>query len=583
LVLAEHGRDLHVRFAIEEGAPTLLTHISVDIQAEPAKQEELCTTVLKALSGALDAPELATRDPKMKEPCAATATTLRYRSDDVAATTEKLRDLLYQTGRPRAQVELETVPNGPDRMSAHYKLRRLDEVRVGKIVIRGNFKTRESVIREQLGLREGTPLTRSARDEGIANVRRTGLFDAVNIEFPDLCGVDATSRTCASGSAVVNGVLRVEERFDHRAELELVAGGSTYQGLFGGATLAMRNIAGLGLVWTINATVGTKITELESQFQIPEWLAPLPFRTELTGLYRQQDTPRFGVLTTEGASVSLAHQFQRSHSASEDARVITWNILRYDFRLRTREVDAIRTIGANQDSAQVAVSTRTSSLGMAVVWDQRVDRNGQLSPLAPEGGFLAEAAISYAESAVIGQDTFVKLAASGSKFWTIRENLLLRWDLRIDWGIPLGGAVLLPEVERFFAGGDSTVRGYSDDRMATELIQVGVPPIGSNLTQIRIIPAGGNIRGLGSLDGQMKIYPIPGGFLAGALFSDLGMITNTWASTKLEDFRPSVGMGLRVLTPFGVGAIEYAVPLRPQLGDDPRGRIHFYFAARAQF
>ena len=54
---------------------------------------------------------------------------------------------------------------------------------------------------------------------------------------------------------------------------------------------------------------------------------------------------------------------------------------------------------------------------------------------------------------------------------------MLRADLRYDQGIPLGGAVLLPEVERFFAGGDSTVRGYDDDRLATELVQVGVPPL----------------------------------------------------------------------------------------------------------
>jgi hypothetical protein len=37
------------------------------------------------------------------------------------------------------------------------------------------------------------------------------------------------------------------------------------------------------------------------------------------------------------------------------------------------------------------------------------------------------------------------------------------------------------------------------------------------------------------------------------------------------------------LTPFGIGAIEYAVPLRVQLGDDPTGKLHIYFAARAQF
>jgi outer membrane protein assembly factor BamA len=42
-------------------------------------------------------------------------------------------------------------------------------------------------------------------------------------------------------------------------------------------------------------------------------------------------------------------------------------------------------------------------------------------------------------------------------------------------------------------------------------------------------------------------------------------------------------MGLRWISPFGIAALEYAVPLRVQLGDDPRGKLHFYFAARAQF
>src|SRR5207249_4051793 len=119
---------------------------------------------------------------------------------------------------------------------------------------------------------------------------------------------------------------------------------------------------------------------------------------------------------------------------------------------------------------------------------------------------------------------------------------------------------------------------YSDDQMRTEIVQVGVPPIG-NLSQIRVIPAGGNIRVLGSLDAQLRIWKL----LAGALFTDTGMITNQWSTVGLNDIRPSVGMGLRALTPFGIAALEYAVPLSPELGDDPRGRIHFYFAARAQF
>ncbi|MEP6863704.1 MAG: POTRA domain-containing protein [Deltaproteobacteria bacterium] len=583
LMLAQRGGDLYVRFTIDEGRATQLSRIALEIQAEPKQQAQLCTLALAELASELGEPQFAKRDTSMGDACAATASNFAFRDSDVAATRDRLRDYLYSLGRSRAVVEYEAKPLGPLRVSAQYKVRATEELRIGKVVIRGNFKTRESIIRRQLGLKEGALLTSDALANGARQLRNTGLFDAVNIELPDLCGPQATQATCTSGSSVVNGVVRVEERYDQSATVDLIGGYSSYNGAFAGAEFAMHNLGGLGLVWTVNATIGTKITDLETAFQIPKWLvpewSPFAFRTDITGLYRQQDTPRFGVLTTEGASLALTQQWSRQRSGKTPARVLTLNLPRYDFRKRTREVDALRPIGTNQDESQVAVSTRTSSVGITFDWEQRTDRKGNLNPLSPEDGFRFEASAAYAESFLLGQDTFVKLSTTGSKFVSIGDNLVLRGDLRGDWGIPLGGAVLLPEVERFFAGGDSTVRGYSDDRMATELIHVGLPPLGSNISQIRIIPAGGNIRVIGSLDAQQRIWKV----FAGALFGDAGMISNTWGSVTSNDIRPSVGMGLRAITPFGIGALEYAVPLRPQLGDDPRGRLHFYFAARAQF
>jgi outer membrane protein assembly factor BamA len=590
LMLAQRGGDLYVRFTIDEGQATLLSRVAFDIQAAPAEKAQLCKLVLAELASELNEPQFAKRDTSAGDVCAATAANFAFREDDVSATRDRLRDYLYRIGRSRAVVDFEAKPIGPHRISAQYKIRATEELRIGKVVIRGNFKTRESVIRRQLGLDEGALLTSDALAKGARQLRNTGLFDAVNIELPDLCGPQATQATCTSGSSVVNGVVRVEERYDQSATVDLLGGYSSYNGAFAGAGFAMRNLGGLGLVWTVNATIGTKITDLETAFQIPKWLvpewSPIAFRTDITGLYQQQDTPRFGLLTTEGASLALTQQWSRQHSGDTPARVLTWNLFRYDFRVRTREVDALRPIGTNQDESQVAVSTRTSSVGMTFDWEQRVDHHGALNPLSPEDGFRVEASAAYAESFLLGQDTFVKLSTTGTRFASFLDNkacgcraLVLRADLRGDWGIPLGGAVLLPEVERFFAGGDSTVRGYSDDRMATELIHVGLPPLGSNISQIRIIPAGGNIRVIGSLDAQLRIWRV----FAGALFSDAGMISNTWGSITSNDIRPSVGMGLRAITPFGIGALEYAVPLRPQLGDDPRGRLHFYFAARAQF
>jgi outer membrane protein assembly factor BamA len=583
LVLAERGDGVHVGYAISEGEPTVLSRIAIDLPTGSAEQQTaLCAELLRELASELHQPLLASAKPNGSQLCSAT-TAIRFREDDVAATRERLRELLFRTGRPRATVGFEAKPLGPKEMSAHYTVRSIDPVRVGKIVVRGAFRTSEDVIFGELPLREGDLLTSDALAEGARRLRNTGLFNAVNIDLPDLCGGQGANQSgCQANSLVVNAVVRVEERFDNRIQIDLQGGYSSYNsGPFAGIAWRQGNLFGRGIAFRAAVTAGTRIIDVESTLRFPPWLVrpylPLDFRTEVTGLVKQQVTPRFGLLKTEGVSVALAKPWLRQRSPGSEARAITLGI-QYDFRLRTREVDALRPIGANLDTSRVAVGTRTGSVGVRLDWEQRVDRRGNLAPLSPESGHRLELSASLAHPYLYGQDAFVKVSASGSKFVLVGDNLVLRADLRYDQGIPLGGAVLLPEVERFFAGGDSTVRGYRDDRLATELIEVPVPPIG-NLSQIRIVPAGGNIRVLGSLDAQLRIWNI----LAGALFADAGMISNDWSTVDVRDVRPGVGTGLRLLTPFGIGAFEYAIPLRPNLGDEPRGRIHFYFAARAQF
>ena len=558
------GDDLYVRYTIDEGRPTLLTHIVLE-HADKGKQlePELCASVLQEL-----ATELNVRFTRTG--CTATLS-VPFHEDDVVATRDRVRDFLFRKGRPRAVVDYTTVPTADHEVTAHYAIRGLDKLRIGKIIIRGNFRTKSSVIRGELEdanpkFAEGQLLSADSLADAARRLRTTALFSAVNIDLPDL-GTD---------SSVVNAVVRVEERYDYLAQVELGVGGSTYNGVFVTGTVTDANILGRGINLQINGTYGTLLKDAEATLRIPPWLF-YQWSPSVQGRYTEQQTPRFGLLTTEGFTTELARQWVTPRTATQSPQSKTL-AFHYDFRLRSRNIDALRAIGADMDDSQVAVSTRTGSVGINGVWEHRLDRNGQLSPLAPEDGFRLEGSVSFASPALLGQDTFVKVSAAGSKFFAIGKNLTLRGDFRYDQGIPLGGAALLPEVERFFAGGDTTVRGYADDRLATEVIEVGVPPV-SGLSQIRVIPAGGNIRTLGSIDAQVRIWKV----LAGALFTDAGMITNQWGSVTVDDIRPSVGMGLRALTPFGIGALEYAIPLRPHLGDDPRGRIHFYFAARAQF
>jgi outer membrane protein assembly factor BamA len=585
LVSASRGAGLHVRFTIDEGRPTLLGEIRVDLgdQGEAIttpEQRALCHLALAALTELYAHPGFAA--PTRKDRCAALASGLLFREADAVATRDGLRDRLYAHGRPRADVEYRTIPIGPHVVAAQYRLRNTQELTIGKVVIRGNFRTRAWIIRDALRFREGAPLTRDVLGDAVRRLRNTTLFDAVNIKMLEL---EKTS------AGAVNTVVEVTERHG-LAQIDLEAGYSSFNGAFVKLIPSFRNLFGLGIALDLTGTVGFDLGELlsdgnpelrqlaaEATLRVPPWLpGSLGFQRELTTFHRRQETPRFGLLRTTGLTATLSRTWERQRVGSRPARAITTGF-HYDFRRRERNVDALRPIGADDDESQVPITTLTGSVGATFEWEQRVDDRGTLSPLAPEGGFRFDGQVSFATPYLGGQDTFIKVSAAGSRYWSLGPHLVLRADLRFDQGFPLEGAALLPEVERFFAGGDATVRGYEDERLATEIIEVGVPPL-DNITQIRILPAGGNIRTLGSLDAQLRIYK----FVATALFVDAGMIANQWTTVTLDDIRPAVGIAIvRLVTPFGIGALERAVPLQPRLGDDPRGRWHLSFAARAQF
>jgi outer membrane protein assembly factor BamA len=594
LVSANRGEGLFVRFSIDEGQPTLVTQVQLafgDSDDITPENKLVCEQLLADLADLYKHPRLAA---PVGDRCIGIADNLVFREDEAATTDEKIKDKLFSRGRPRANVTYAPQEIGPRRIIARYKVENFQTLNIGKVVIRGNFKTRDAIILRELGLKQGSKLTSDKLAEGARRLRNTALFDSVNIAMPDLNN---------TGTGEVNAVVEVTERYDYIVGAAFEFGYSSFNGVFTKLSPSFQNLLGTGVSLDLSGTIGAELAPLfdgaldlrqlaaEGTLRFPKFIAgqlgsPIDFQTELTAFHRRQETERFGLLRTTGATISLNRTFDRPRREKLPARALTVG-LHYDYRSRERNVDALRPIGADDDDSQVPITTITGSVGMTFEWEQRVDRRGVLSPLLPEDGFRLEAQVSYAHPYLLSQDRFLKLQTAVSRFFPLSENVVLRTDLRYDQGFPdfrilhpfSAGPALLPEVERFFAGGDSTVRGYSDDRLATELIQTGVPPI-SNISQIRVLPAGGNIRVLGSIDLQYRVWSI----FATGLFFDAGMVKNQWGTVTTDDIRPAVGMTLfRLVTPFGSFVWERAVPLRPQLGDDPRGRWHINFAARAQF
>ena len=98
----------------------------------------------------------------------------------------------------------------------------------------------------------------------------------------------------------------------------------------------------------------------------------------------------------------------------------------------------------------------------------------------------------------VGDDKFLKMSVQSLSVLPLTNWLSVRFGFRFEQGFPLGGASLLPKVERYFAGGDTTIRGFQLDRARLEVIrylQVPIDPLtGTGLYSVEYRPLGGNLR-----------------------------------------------------------------------------------------
>jgi outer membrane translocation and assembly module TamA len=101
----------------------------------------------------------------------------------------------------------------------------------------------------------------------------------------------------------------------------------------------------------------------------------------------------------------------------------------------------------------------------------------------------------------------------------------------------------LPASERFFAGGDTTVRGFSLDRLGTPET---ITPSG--------FPTGGN--GLIVLNAEMRVNVFGAG--DAVVFTDAGNVFPRASDLNFTNLRPAAGFGVHYRSPIG--------PIRVELG-----------------
>jgi outer membrane protein assembly complex protein YaeT len=176
--------------------------------------------------------------------------------------------------------------------------------------------------------------------------------------------------------------------------------------------------------------------------------------------------------------------------------------------------------------------------------------------LNPTKGEIATFAIQQAGNIWGGDYGFYKITAEARKYISIGWETVFASRLKIGLADSLGSDRNFPIFERFFAGGEQSVRGFGRRRLGPRS------------------PSGDPLGGLSLLEGSLELRRPLWSDIGGALFLDFGQLSTRSFHIPADAVRFAAGFGLSYRTPVGPLRLDVGFPFQPPRGD-PSWQIHF--------
>lgn len=381
-----------------------------------------------------------------------------------------------------------------------------ERVRVANLRFVGLEKTRESFARARIELAEGDWYDASEVRAAFTRLLATGLFESVDIALE-------------GGGPRRDLVVTVVESMP--IELFVEPGLGSYEGPRLVAGARHKNIFGTGRTLRAEGLISTRSLGFELGFTDPWWLGERTV-TDVTVEYLERDEPSF-----DFEQLGLEATIRTDYGPRWD--------LAWAYRIRRTEiVDFDITDPFVLDLLE---KVDVASLGVTPSYDSRD------SVLLPRDGFRSSMTLEWANGAIGSDVDFVRMSASWSQYEELTEGTVVAWNLRSGWTRPTGNEVL-PLQERFFNGGQNTVRSFRES-------ELGPTDAGGE-------PVGGEAFHVASVELRQELTER----FEGALFYDTGTVIEDAADwSSFDGFRSGVGVGLRYLLPIG--------PLRLDVGYNP--------------
>jgi outer membrane protein insertion porin family len=488
---------------------------------------------------------------------------------DRAAIERLYRNEGFQTVRV---APVSTLSDEDRRLDVRWTIREGVRSTVDHILVTGNERTAGDLIRREMVLQPGRPLGEEAVVESQRRLSALGLFRRVRIvpiphgvtgKHDVLVEVEEAPSTTITEGVGIEAVPRLRRASDGRAEAQFeVAPRGFFQ-------VTRRNLWGKNRSVNLFTRVSFRPRDPaidstdpsdESGYGFNEYRVvgtlrePRPFdrngEAQFTGFYEQARRTSFN-FSRRGGRMEYARRIGTSLTVSG----------RYTFdytKLFDEQIQPEDRLLVDRLFPQVRLSTMTASV-------LRDSRNDVLDPergtvtgidasvapraLGSQVGFARTFVQGSIYRRLAGASRFVVAAAARVGFAVGFERRVARLDangepvLGSD-GTPVIDVVKdLPASERFFAGGDTTVRGFVLDQLGA-----------SDTLNDQGFPSGGN--GLVVLNLELRAPYWKG--LGAVAFLDAGNVFKRAGDLSVGKLRPAAGAGLRYRSPLG--------PLRVDLG-----------------
>ena len=499
---------------------------------------------------------------------------------DREAIERRFRNLGYQ----RAAVEARTgfAPDG-GAVELTYAVREGPQTRVDHVLVSGTVRTSQDLVRRELTLGPGSPLGYDAVLESQQRLSALGLFRRVRItEAPH--GADDTSRDllveveeASSASLSYGGGLEVGRR------PRIGAGGQATDRLDvaprGFFEVTRRNLWGKNRSLSLLTSVSLRPTDpgvdagpaaqggygLNQYRVVGTFREPRAFKTpgdaQLSaflerGIRSSFNFDRRGVRADYArrlpGGITLLGRYLYDFTTLFDTKIAAADQLLIDRLFPQVTISALFGSALRDSRNDVLDPERGSVLG--------TDVELALRPLGSEVGFAKGFGQAFGYRRLPGRRPFV--VAAGARVGLARgfEQRVPRFD---GTGQPVpdaaGNQVVdvvadLPASERFFAGGDSTVRGFALDRLGT---QATLNADG--------FPTGGNA--LLVLNAELRTPHVKGVGLVG--FVDAGNVFRRARDFAVDEMRGAAGVGFRYRSP--LGPLRFDVGFKLDRRDFTRG------------